>query len=40
MNIPSKHYKAYMKYAYESKEIRKHIPKYSTRRKKIKNYKK
>jgi len=29
-----------MKYAYESKDIRKYTPKQSTRRKKLKNYKK
>ena len=39
-NIPKKHYRAYMKYAYESKDIRKYTPKQSTRRKKLKNYKK
>ena len=39
-NIPSKHYKAYIKYAYESKDVRKYSPKKSSRRKKLKNYKK
>jgi len=39
-NIPSKHYKAYIKYAYESKDVRKYTPKKSSRRKKLKKYKK
>jgi transposase len=38
--ISQKHYLAYIKYAYESKNVRKYISKKSTRRKDIKNYKK
>lgn len=40
IKIPSRHYKSYIKYAYESKDIRKYTPKHSTRRKTPKNYKK
>ena len=40
INIPSKHYKAYIKYAYENKDIRKYTRKKSSRRKKLKKYKK
>ena len=40
INIPSKHYKAYIKYAYENKDIRKYTLKKSSRRKKLKKYKK
>lgn len=39
-NIPKKHYLAYMKYAYESKKIRKYTLKHSIRRKALKTYKK
>ena len=39
IKIPSRHYKSYIKYAYESKDIRKYTPKHSTRRKTLKNYK-
>ena len=38
--IPKKHYLAYMKYAYENNGVRKHITKQSSRRKKLKHYKK
>ena len=38
--ISKKHYLAYIKYAYESKDVRKYVPKKSTRRKELKNYKK
>ena len=39
LGISQKHYLAYIKYAYESKNVRKYISKKSTRRKDIKNYK-
>ena len=37
INIPSKHYKAYMKSAYQPKNVRKYIPKVLSRRMELKN---